>query len=835
MGSPSKHAPHEESDESEEEVLQEISPDDINVAIFCALVEESTAVRYTLDREFACKAYGKQSYVYTVGSIGAHNVVIAEPAEMGPVNAAHCAAHVSQQFPNVRLALMVGIGAGIPSNNLDIRLGDIAISVPRDDHPGVVQYDLGKYEAGAFKRKGALNKPPRILTSAIRALEGDELRNKFPIRRILKRIVRQNDKFRRPDSEDILFHNTFPHVQKGSDCSACWASDDKRVVSRIPRQLPNEPVTHRGLILSGGGVIKNPADREQFRRGYESAICFEMEAAGIMDELPCLVIRGISDYADTHKHDDWHYYAAAAAAAYCKAILSKVPVEEVTETPRMREVVKKVDEIQRTVQETRVTAKEIHAIAHFDKIRKWLSPPDPSTNFNKAREQHYEKTGQWFLDSEVYIKWKTERNSFLWLQGIPGCGKTILSSSVVADLQDGPSRSLVYFYFDFSDVAKQTLEQAVRSLIYQLYHKQADLRQEVDDFYSSCDNGDRQPLRSALLELFKSMIRRAGEVWIVLDALDECHTRNERAVSGLMSYIKGLRDSTTNLHLLVTSRPEHDIQSAIRNWARDSEILPLESIRVKDDINLYIEVRVGQLSRWRERPRIQKEIKTVLSNKANGMFRWVSCQFDVLSGCLDPESVQRELASLPRTLDETYERILKTIEPNRLNSAIRLLQFLAYSNRPLRLEEAVDAVAVNISKEPMFDPEYRMPCPEEIVGYCSSLTVLVKRKDQRYRTDIVEIQLAHFSVQEYLTSERLEKSVAPRLSHSSASIALTTVCLSYLLSLDYSYRPEEAEKNYPLAEYSAQYWPTHAAITEQSTNSTLPIIRNLKELADTNK
>ncbi|KAH7020804.1 uncharacterized protein B0I36DRAFT_207200, partial [Microdochium trichocladiopsis] len=147
------------------------SPNNITVAIFCALVEESVAVRYTLDEEFTCKPSGKQSYVYKYGRIGDHRVIIAEPVEMGAVNAAHCAAHVSQQFPNVRLALMVGIGAGIPSNQLDIRLGDIAISVPRDDQPGVLQYDFGKYEDSGFARKGVLNKPPRVLLSAIHSLE----------------------------------------------------------------------------------------------------------------------------------------------------------------------------------------------------------------------------------------------------------------------------------------------------------------------------------------------------------------------------------------------------------------------------------------------------------------------------------------------------------------------------------------------------------------------------------------------------------------------------------------------------------------------------------------
>lgn len=96
MVPPKTQAPYKDSDSSEEETLQAITPGDVTVAIFCALVEESTAVRYTLDEEFTCQATGKQTYVYTVGRIGDHNVVIAEPADMGTVNAAHCAAHVSQ-------------------------------------------------------------------------------------------------------------------------------------------------------------------------------------------------------------------------------------------------------------------------------------------------------------------------------------------------------------------------------------------------------------------------------------------------------------------------------------------------------------------------------------------------------------------------------------------------------------------------------------------------------------------------------------------------------------------------------------------------------------------
>lgn len=173
------------------------------------------------------------------------------------------------------------------------------------------------------------------------------------------------------------------------------------------------------------------------------------------------------------------------------------------------------------------------------------------------------------------------------------------------------------------------------------------------------------------------------------------------------------------------------------------------------------------------------------------------------------------------------------MEPSRRDSAIRLLQFLIYSKRPLTLAEAVDAVAVNISKEPRFDPEYRMPCPDEIVGYCSSLAVLVTRKVSSWisgrresvEKEIVEIQLAHFSVQEYLMSDRLQGDMARDFDRLSANTALTTVCLSYLFSLCHSCQPKEARENYPLVQYSAQYWPAYAAVAEQLAKSMLPIVR----------
>lgn len=336
--SPSSPDDIAEEEDSDNERQMEIQAESITIAIFCALAYEAVAVRYTLDEEYSCRSerVGPNKYVYSFGRIKDHNIVIARPPDMGTVNAAHCATAVSQQFPNVRLALMVGIGAGLPSPKHDVRLGDLVVSNPRDGLSGVVQYDFIRREQEKDLLKGCLNKPPRILISADGKLQEDEIMERHPLRRTLKKLTKI-PKFKRPVTEDVLFNENFHHVKKGSSCSECDASSAKMVVQR-PQRPHNSPTVHRGLILSGDGVIKSSEHRQYLQQGFPDALCLEMEAAGIMDELPCLVVRGICDYADTHKNDNWHYYAAAVAAAYCKALLRKVDAQEVQEVTTMKEL-----------------------------------------------------------------------------------------------------------------------------------------------------------------------------------------------------------------------------------------------------------------------------------------------------------------------------------------------------------------------------------------------------------------------------------------------------------------------------------------------------------------
>ena len=159
------------------------------------------------------------------------------------------------------------------------------------------------------------------------------------------------------------------------------------------------------------------------------------------------------------------------------------------------------------------------------------------------------------------------------------------------------SQPLLYFYFDFNDEAKQTLERMVRSLIIQLVYKVEDTWKQLDSLFSSHENGNRQATRESLCKLFLNMIEHVKEVWIVLDALDECRLLKE----GLLSWMKDPKSEQRNVHLLITSRPEQDIKYEVSKWANDNDIVPIHSDLITNDIRAYIRARVREgngLKRW---------------------------------------------------------------------------------------------------------------------------------------------------------------------------------------------------------------------------------------------
>ncbi|KAK4891621.1 hypothetical protein LTR27_009790 [Elasticomyces elasticus] len=296
------------------------------VGIICALALEKAAVMATLDEEYGPpkdRTPTGDDNSYSFGKLAAHNVVVACLPEMGTVSAASVAKDMTRSFP-IRSGFMVGIGGGVWSDTSDIRLGDIVVSQPNGTHGGVVQWDFGKMEAeGVFRRTGALSKPPRPLLSAIQNLKARHFQHESEVEKHLKKIWENTNmakryKFPGPGN-DFLYESSYNHGS-GNTCDHCNRS---RVVQRQQDREADKPVIHYGNIASGNGVMKDGRMRDEIAQ-KEGVLCFEMEAAGLMDSFPCVVIRGVCDYADSHKNKDWQPYAAATAACYCKELLGVI-------------------------------------------------------------------------------------------------------------------------------------------------------------------------------------------------------------------------------------------------------------------------------------------------------------------------------------------------------------------------------------------------------------------------------------------------------------------------------------------------------------------------------
>ncbi|KAL4735683.1 purine and uridine phosphorylase [Aspergillus similis] len=299
------------------------------VAWICALPLELAAAKVFLDQVHPRLTQPESDHnVYTLGSVGGHNIVVAcLPAGVyGTTSATAAVSHLKSTYQNIRFGLMVGVGGGVPRGNPDIRLGDIVVSKPTDTSSGVIQYDYGKtLQAGRFYRTGSLNKPPLLLLKVIAQMESDYMLGKSLLNDILASSLQKEEvrrQFPRP-SEDQLFQSTYDHVGNTPDCAAC---DRSQLVDR-PKRAVEGPHIHCGLVASGNQVMKDARLRDSIARNH-GILCFEMEAAGLMDEIPSFVIRGICDYCDSHKHKEWQPYAAFVAAAYAKAVLMQTPLQE---------------------------------------------------------------------------------------------------------------------------------------------------------------------------------------------------------------------------------------------------------------------------------------------------------------------------------------------------------------------------------------------------------------------------------------------------------------------------------------------------------------------------
>lgn len=327
---------------------------DFRVAIICALTLESDAVQDVFDMRWDEVKYGKMPgdpNQYTTGAIGRHNVVVVHMPGMGKSNGATVAANCRASFSNLGLVLVVGICGGVPfpRSGAEIVLGDVVVS------DGLIQYDFGRQFPDRFVRKNdtiaGLNSE---MLSFLAKMKGRWSMNKlreqtFVHLKNLSEIAEYPGAWR-----DKLYEPTYRHKhQAASNCEICTRCqtkndpvckaalildckslqcDDRHLLTRqrlaslddrCKNQEANaEPSIHFGLYASGDKVMKSGEEREVIAE-EEGVIAFEMEGAGVWEGFPgrCLVIKGVCDYADSHKNKIWQTYAAASAAAYTKALL----------------------------------------------------------------------------------------------------------------------------------------------------------------------------------------------------------------------------------------------------------------------------------------------------------------------------------------------------------------------------------------------------------------------------------------------------------------------------------------------------------------------------------
>ncbi|KAI4858323.1 purine and uridine phosphorylase [Aureobasidium sp. EXF-8846] len=305
----------------------------IQIGWISALPIEALLAEIMLDEliEQAIPLPPNDNNIYTYGRINiagtnaSHVVAIAQLplSTTGKASAATVANNMRRTFPNLKFGIMVGIAGGVWTEEVDVRLGDIVVGVPDDGGPGIIQYDHGKaIQESEFILKGILNKAPDLLRTAAGLLKRKHMRRPGQyVSTMENEEVKQHAP--RPN-EDNLFSATYVH-QQGKTCKGCNTAHLRERSYRTDLI----PKVHHGAIASGDQVVKDAIFAERIQRTH-NIMCFEMEAAGL-DAFPCLVVRGISDYADTHKNDDWHAYAAGTAAAYAKELLSVVPLTAVAE------------------------------------------------------------------------------------------------------------------------------------------------------------------------------------------------------------------------------------------------------------------------------------------------------------------------------------------------------------------------------------------------------------------------------------------------------------------------------------------------------------------------
>ncbi|KAF9061840.1 ankyrin repeat-containing domain protein [Rhodocollybia butyracea] len=435
---------------------------------------------------------------------------------------------------------------------------------------------------------------------------------------------------------------------------------------------------------------------------------------------------------------------------------------------------------------------DVHVAHHWisdqvPAIRNWLNPPDSSVNFNAALETRTPGTGQGLLSNPEYLKWKNGGEThMLWIQGKVGSGKTVLSTTIIDDLNQTPKPGLVYFYyFDNRDNSgsKSNYRGFLLSILFQMAISQDNLvHPALHKLYTTCKKGSMQASLTQLENTFALVAKTAIQLdYIVLDAVDEC-THASQVMQLLDSYQE-------SFCVAVTSRYPANSQSCLN----------IQLDEIEADLSIFLNTRLGKQN-WT--PSLHKEVQKALLKGAQGQFRWVDCQLTILEKCIGAKAIRKVLSKLPRDLEETYMQALERIaNGEQKDDAYHLLLWLTYAFEPLSIKQVEDIVTVDLEKQ-SFDPLDRPGDLTHMLYNIIDSALVIIGPDNI-------VQLAHNSVKECLISSHnlgLSSGLL-EFNEKLANEVIAETCIIYLAHI-----PVDSVFHwiqFPLIFYSARYWHAH--------------------------
>ncbi|KAL4786484.1 WD40-repeat-containing domain protein [Aspergillus varians] len=672
---------------------------DYTIAWICALPLEAAAARVMLDKiHNPLPQPSNDSNAYVLGELNGHCIVVAclPTGVYGTVSAATVVSYLRSTFTRIEFGLMVGIGGGVPQRSNDIRLGDVVVCKPVGKHSGVIQYDYGKaVQGGQFMPTGSLNKPPQVLLTHMAQLEAKQITKKDSvILRIMEKVLEENPdmkgRFSPPDQQtDLLFSSSYYHAENENDCANC---DKTRSLHRQPRDT-RAPYIHYGLIASGDQVMKDSEARDRLAEQH-GILCFEMEAAGLMDGLPTLVIRGICDYCDSHKLKEWQGYAALTAAAYAKVLLSDLPVSQNISSVVSSSALRDNDLVNPPYLQT-------------------LQCPDPFVVKNRLKESKDKlifTAIEWIFQNPQYRLWRKENDvRLLWIKGGAGKGKTMMTIGLVEQLSQEDSSIVAYFFCQNADYELNSIEGIIKGLILQLIRQRKELLELLQHRWDATHARFKENISSwrILWDIFLEMINHCmhQRVYVVVDALDEC--RNEGMAEFLRIIVRTGLDYS-NVRWLLTSRPLDDADRELLTTTEQVGIgLELNADHLEVAIKTYVRHKVSELYPvHRYGQQMPQKLQSELLKRAEGTFLWAGLvckrlESDGSGERIPPGQALLAIQDLPPGLHPLYERMLQQIlkgEAATVHACLRLLKVMMLVYRPLKRAEVFSVTGLSESE-----------------------------------------------------------------------------------------------------------------------------------------